>query len=98
MDGNYGRKLGRRTETRTQLVAFLSTAQGAASASRFRSLSDLGRSRVETFLNSLVAPGAASAPHRAEEAARHPANQPGADPAPPPGHGAARRGYVLGGS
>jgi mono/diheme cytochrome c family protein len=76
----------------------LHDGQGAASASRFRSLSDLGRSRVETFLNSLVAPGAASAPHRAGEAARHPAKQPGADPAPPPGHGAARRGYVLGGS
>jgi mono/diheme cytochrome c family protein len=39
--------------------------QGAASATRFRSMSDLERSRVETFLNSLVAPGAAVAPHRA---------------------------------
>ena len=72
--------------------------QGAASAFRFRSMSDLGRSQVETFLNSLVAPGAAGAPHRAGEAARHPANQPGADPAPPPSHGAARRGSMLGGS
>ena len=72
--------------------------QGAASASRFRSMSDLGRSKVKTFLNSLAAPAAPGAPHRAVEAVRHPANQPGADPAPPPGHGAARRGYVLGGS
>ncbi len=42
--------------------------------------------------------GAAGEPNRAGEAARHPANQPGADPAPPPGHGAARRGSMLGGS
>jgi CxxC motif-containing protein (DUF1111 family) len=70
--------------------------QGAASASRFRQISDRERSRVETFLNSLVAPSAAAATHRAGEAAHHPANQPGADPAPPPGHGAANRGSMLG--
>jgi CxxC motif-containing protein (DUF1111 family) len=72
--------------------------QGAASASQFRSMSDLERSQVETFLNSLGAPPAPGAPHSAMEAVRHPANQPGADPAPAPGHGAARRDSMLGGS
>jgi len=72
--------------------------QGAASASQFRSMSDLERSQVETFLNSLGAPPAPGAPHSAVEAVRHPANQPGADPAPAPGHGAAWRDSMLGGS
>ena len=76
----------------------LHDGQGEASALRFRKMSDLERSQVETFLNSLVAPAAPGAPHRVVEAVRHPANQPGADPAPPPGHGAARRGSMLGGS
>ena len=35
----------------------LHDGQGAASASRFRSMSDLERSQVETFLNSLVERG-----------------------------------------
>jgi len=70
--------------------------QGETSASRFRSMSDRGRARVQTFLNSLAAPSAAGATHRAGDAAHHSANQPGADPAPPPGHGAARRGSMLG--
>ena len=38
--------------------------QGAASASRFRSMSDLERSQVETFLNSLGAPRRAAPPSR----------------------------------
>ncbi len=50
----------------------LHRGQGENSASRFRSMSDLERSRVETFLNSLVAPGAADASHRAGEAAHLP--------------------------
>jgi len=70
--------------------------QGETSASRFRSMSDRGRARVQTLLNSLAAPSAAGATHRAGDAAHHSANQPGADPAPPPGHGAARRGSMLG--
>ena len=59
--------------------------QGASSANKFRSMSVLKRSRVETFLNSLGAPAAPRTPHRAGEAADHPANHPGDDLAPAPG-------------
>ncbi len=48
--------------------------QGAASASRFRSMSDLERFQVETFLNSLGAPPRPARPHSALEAVRYSAN------------------------
>ncbi len=70
----------------------LHQGQGAASALKFRSLAGVARSRVEVFLNSLGAPAARGTPHRAEEAAHHPANQSGADPAATAGAGAASRG------
>ena len=85
------------TGVRTDLeqAVALHGGQAAALASQFRSMSDLERSQVETFLNSLGAPPAPVAPHSAVEAVRHPADQPGADPAPAPGHGAAWRDSML---
>jgi hypothetical protein len=50
-----------RARTLEEAVA-LHGGQGADSARRFRALTVVGRSQVEAFLNSLVAPGAADSP------------------------------------